>query len=279
MDLSILIVHYNTPRLLRQTLRGIVRSAPQLRYEVLVGDNNPRLRVGEMLKREFPEVIVDVGENIGFGRGMNKLMEQATGRYICVFNPDIAVFQGSFEKLVRYLDEHDDVGMVGPQLLNPDGTIQHSCYRFIKPETVVYRRVPFLRNLPFAKREIGRYVMEDWDHASERDVEYLLGAALLVRREAVDEVGRFDPEFFMYFEDQDWCRRFWKAGWRVVYYPGASMIHYHRRETAEGGFIQQLRNPLTRIQMKSARHYFRKYKGEANPRLIFERSRGGSRSV
>lgn len=276
MELSILIVHYNTPRLLRQTLRGIVRSAPQLKYETVVVDNNPKVRVHEMIRSEFPDVrLVMSDRNLGFGGGMNKAIEAASGRYVLVFNPDIAVFPGAFEKLVRYLDEHPDVGMVGPQLRHPDGEIQESCYRFIKPATIAYRRVPVLRSLPFARKEIDRYVMADWDHATERDVDYLLGAAMLVRREALEAVGGFDPAYFVYFEDQDWCRRFWKNGWRVVYYPGASMVHYHRRETAEGGFIQQLRNPLTRVQLRSAQYYFRKYKGEENPRIALERSRAG----
>ena len=137
------------------------------------------------------------------------------------------------------------------------------------PKTIVYRRVPFLRSSEAAKREMDRYMMLDWDHAETRDVDYLLGACLVVRREAYEKVGGFSPEFFMYFEDQDWCRRMWLAGWRVVYYPGASMIHYHRRETAEGNFLQQLRNPLTRAQMKSARIYFKKYRGAENPREGF----------
>lgn len=266
-DLSILIVHYNTPRLLRQTLRGIRRSAPRLRYETIVVDNNPQSRVEAMIKREFPEVRVVVSEkNLGFGGGMNRAMEAAAGRYLVVFNPDIALFPDAMEHLVKFMDDHPDVGIVGPKLLNPDRSLQYSCYRFMLPKTIAYRRLPVIRNSDAAKREMERYLMLDWDHGSTRDVDYLLGACLVVRREAYEKVGGFDPVFFMYFEDQDWCRRMWLAGWRVVYDPGASMIHYHRRETAEGSFWQQLKNPLTRVQMQSARAYFAKYRGQPNPR-------------
>lgn len=267
-DVSILIVHYNTPGLLRQTLKGIRSSAPRISYEVIVVDNNARMRIDRMVKKEFPDVKVIVSEkNLGFGKGMNRAIEEAVGRYLFVGNPDICLFPGVFEELVRFMDAHKDVGIVGPQLLNPDGSIQTSCYRFMKPEVILYRRLPFVGRLPMAKRALDDYLMADFDHQETRDVDYLLGAALLVRREALEAVGAFDPEYFMYFEDQDLCRRFWKAGWRVVYHPAARLIHYHRRETAEGSFLSQLRNPLTRIQMESAWYYYKKYKGEPNPHV------------
>ncbi len=266
-DVSILIVHYNTPGLLRQTLKGIRRSAPRIGYEVIVVDNNPNLRIEEMVAKEFPEtIIITSPENLGYGKGMNLAIKKASGRYIFVGNPDICLFPGVFEELVAFMDEHADVGMVGPQLLNPDGSIQYSCYRFMHPSVILYRRVPLLGKMKKAKQTVDKYLMKDFDHQETRDVDYLLGAAILVRRKALDEVGLFDPRYFMYFEDQDLCRRFWKAGWRVVYHPKVKLVHYHRRETAEGGFLAQLRNPLTRIQMRSAWYYFKKFRGEPNPR-------------
>jgi GT2 family glycosyltransferase len=266
-DVSILIVHYNTPRLLRQTLKGIRRGAPRVDYEVFVVDNNPNQRVKEMINREFPEVMVITSDsNIGFGRGMNLAMEQAMGRYLFVFNPDIILAPNAVEQMMRYMDTHPEVGMVGPRLHHPDGSLQHSCYRFMKPTTILYRRIPFLQKLPKAKQEIREYLMVDQDHTKIQEVDYVLGAAMFVRREAFQEVGGFDPGFFVYFEDQDWCRRFWKAGWNVVYYPEVELIHYHRRETAEGGILKQIMNPLTRIQIKSALYYYKKYKGECYPR-------------
>lgn len=266
-DVSILIVHYNTPGLLRQTLKGIRESAIQIPYEVIVVDNNPSLRVGEDVQRVDPSVRVVVSEkNLGFGRGMNVGMKAAHGRYILVFNPDVCLFPHAIEGLVTFMDTHPDVGMVGPKLLNPDGSVQASRFRFMDPWVIAYRRLPLLRLLPFATRAVDHYLMGDADHTKTQDVDYLLGAAILARRTAIEEVGVFDEQFFMYFEDQDWCRRFWKAGWRVVYHPEVSLVHYHRRETAEGGFLSQLRNPLTRIQMKSALYYYRKYRGEPLPR-------------
>lgn len=260
-DVSILIVHFNTPGLLRQTLKGIFRVNPCVTYEVIVVDNNPKVRVKEMVAQEFPTVQCLVSEeNVGFGCGMNKAMEVATGRYFFVFNPDMILMPGALETLKDFMETHPDVGMAGPRLLNPDGSIQHSAYRFMEPMVIVYRRVPLLREMSFARRAVEQYLMAGEDLSQTRDVDYLLGAAMFVRRRAVEQVGGFDPAFFVYFEDQDWCRRFWLAGWRVMYNPDVSLIHYHRRETAEGGFIAQLLNPLTRIQIQSAIYYYQKYK-------------------
>lgn len=259
-DVSIMIVHYNTPGLLRQTLKGIRRAAPTIRYEVIVVDNNPKARISSLVKSEFPEVTILESEvNCGFGRGMNIAMDEARGRYLLVFNPDMIIRPKSLETLVAFLDKEKDVGIVAPQLKNPNGSVQHSCYRFMEPKTILYRRLPLVKKLSFVKEHLNHYLMEDWDHQSINNVDYALGAALCIRRDALREVGVFDPNLFMYFEDQDLCRRFWDAGWRVVYHPEAQMVHYHRRETAEGNFLSQIFHPLTRIQMKSAVYYYQKH--------------------
>jgi len=261
IELSILIVHYNTPGLLRQTLKGIRRAAPNFVYEIILIDNNPHCRVDKEVRREFPEVrIVKTAKNLGFGGGMNYAIEHARGTYCLIFNPDIVVLPGSLETLVQHLRDNPDVGAVGPQLLHPDKTVQFSCYQFMKPSIILYRRIPLLKYLPFAKREIDAYLMSDWDHNELRDVDYLLGAAICVRRKLLEEIGGFDPNFFMYFEDQDLCHRIWKTGQKVQYLPLAKMIHYHRRETAEGGLVKQVCNPLTRTQLKSAVYYYKKHR-------------------
>jgi len=268
IDLSVIVVGYKNARLVRQTFKGIRRAAPLVSYEILLSENDPDGATARMAASEFPEVrILSNGSNIGFGSAMNRGIEEARGRYVFVFNPDIVVQTGAFEELVRFLDEHPDAGIVGPRLRNTDGGLQYSCYRFMEPKTILFRRLPFIRNTRSARRHLGEYTLADWDHASTREVDYLLGAAMLVRREALRQVGGFDPKYFMYFEDQDLCRRFWKSGWKVVYHPAAELIHYHRRETADGNFFRQLIHPLTRVQIKSAVYYFYKYRGEKNPRI------------
>ncbi|MEK7680226.1 MAG: glycosyltransferase [Deltaproteobacteria bacterium] len=199
-DVSILIVHFNTPRLLRQTLKGIFLMKTQVSFEVIVIDNNPLMRVSEMIQKEFSEVKwIRSEKHLGFGGGMNLAMQHAVGRYLFVFNPDIILLDHVLDTLTVYMDGENDVGLVAPRLSNPDHSLQYSCYTFMKPEIVLYRRLPFFSKHPFAKKAIDTYLMKDWDHADVRDVDYVLGAAMFVRRKAYEDVGGFDPKFFVYF--------------------------------------------------------------------------------
>lgn len=267
-DLSILIVHTFEASLIRQTLRGLRRAAPRLRYEVCVIDNNPAAGIAELLAAEFPDVrYLAQDSNRGFGAAMNRGFVSARGRYVLVFNPDIIVKPGALEELHGFMEAHQDVGIVGPRLENPDGSLQYSCYRFHEPLVPVYRRTP-LGRLPFAQASIARFLMADVDHDVTMDVDWLMGSALFIRRSALTEVGVFDDErFFMYLEDTDLCRRFWEKRWRVVYHPKVAMVHYHRRASDDGTLMTQLFSRLTREHIKSALRYFRKYAGKQNPRV------------
>jgi GT2 family glycosyltransferase len=267
-DVSILIVHTFEKRLLRQTLKGIYRAAPKLRFEIIVIDNNPSEGFADIISSEFPEVRhLPLESNIGFGAAMNRGIQASTGRYVLVFNPDIVVGPGSLEALMAYMDAHPDTGIVGPRLHNPDGTLQHSCYRFPKLVTPAYRRT-FLGRTSAGKRALSDYLMLDDDHEQTMDVDSLIGAALFARRKMLEEVGLFDERFFMYYEDNDLCRRFWEQGYRVVYHPEATMTHYHRRASADGSLFQQLFSRFAWIQIHSALKFFWKYRGKENPRHL-----------
>ena len=269
MDLSILIVHTFEKRLVRQTLRGIRRSAPRLSYEVIVIDNNPDAGMRSVLTREFPEATyIAMEENRGFGAAMNKGIDIAKGKYVLVFNPDIILSPGALESLHAYMEKNPDVGIVGPKLQNPDGTLQHSCYRFHEPLTPIFRRTP-LGRLPAGKAAIDRFLMTDERHDVVMDVDWVMGSAMFTRRSALGDVGHFDDAIFMYLEDTDLCRRFWEQGHRVVYNPEVSMVHYHRRASGDGGLFRQVFSRMTRHHIRSAIHYFRKYSGKPNPRAEF----------
>lgn len=267
IDVSILIVHTFEKPLLRQTLRGIRRAAPKIAYEVVVIDNNPSAGVEKMLKDEFQDVrYVQNDSNKGFGGGMNVGIRASRGRYVLIFNPDIIVQPDSLEKMVAYMDEHQDIGILGPKLLNPDGSLQYTCYRLPTLMLPVYRRTP-LGKLPFAKKVIEEYLMVHENHDVVVDVDAMIGAALFSRRSMLEEVDLFDERYFLYYEDNDLCRKFWEAGYRVVYYPDVFMMHYHRRATADGGLFQQILNKFTWIQIHSFIKYYLKYRGKENPRL------------
>lgn len=266
LDVSIIIVHTFEKKMIRQTLRGIRRAAPKIQFEVIVVDNNPPEGMEEVLKNEFPEArYFRNPKNIGFGAAMNVGIREARGRYVLIFNPDIVVGPGSLEELTRFMDEHPDVGVVGPRLKNPDGSLQYSCYRIPSLLLPAYRRTP-LGKLPMGKAAVADYMMYNVSHDETMDVDSLIGAAMFTRKTALAKVGLFDERFFMYYEDNDLCRRFWENGFRVVYHPRSEMIHYHRRASADGGLLQQLMNRFAWIQIASAIKYLLKYRGVPNPR-------------
>lgn len=269
VDVSILIVHTHEARMIRQTLRGIRRAAPQLAWEVIIVDNNPDAGLYATLRREFPQArYVPLDGNRGFGHAMNAGMKESRGKYTLVFNPDIIVRPGSLEALFTYMEANSDVGIIGPKLQNPDGSLQHSCYRFHEILTPVFRRTP-LGRLPSGKAAVARYLMLDFDHSLEQDVDWLIGAALFARTSMLAEVGGFDDRFFLYLEDTDLCRRFWEKGYRVVYQPKVSMIHYHRRASNDGGLLTQVfRSRSTREHIKSWAKYFWKHRGKPHPRAF-----------
>lgn len=269
MDLSIIIVHTFEKRLVRQTLRSIRCAAPRLTYEIIVVDNNPRAGMADVMKMDFPEMTyVPMESNRGFGAAMNAGIAKAHGAYVLIFNPDIIVSPGSLEKLHAFMESNQDIGIVGPMLRNPDGSLQYSCYRFHEPMIPVYRRTP-LGRFTFGKAAIERFLMADFDHAAQCDVDWVMGSAMFTRKSALDMVGGFDDAMFMYFEDTDLCRRFWERGYRVVYNPEVSMVHYHRRASGDGSLLSQLFSRMTRHHIRSALYYFRKYAGKPNPRAEF----------
>ena len=264
-DVSILIVHTFEARLIRQTLRGLRRAAPELHLEVLVIDNNAAAGVAAMLRREFPEVRYFAKSNQGFGSAMNVGIKHARGKYILIFNPDIIISAGALEKLFHYMVANPQVGIVGPKLLNADGSLQYSCSRYHEPLVPVLRRTP-LGRLAWGRKIVERFLMQDVDHSHTLEVDWLMGSALFARSQALKQVGSFDERFFMYFEDTDLCWRFWEAGYKVVYFPGAVMVHYHRRASADGSIFRQLLSPLTWRHIDSAYKFFRKHAGQKNPR-------------
>jgi GT2 family glycosyltransferase len=164
--------------------------------------------------------------------------------------------------MVEYLADHKDIWMLGPQLLNFNGTIQESCFRFHKISTILLRRT-FLGKTRWGQKELARFLMKDFDRQSAREIDWILGAALMVKRQALERVGLMDEQFFLYFEDTDWCRRFWKKGLKVVYFPEARMHHYHGRFSKKtSGLMDLFVNKYTWIHIFSAIKYFWKYRGK-----------------
>lgn len=269
MDLSIIILNYKTRGLLKECLKGIKLVEPKLDYEVIVIDNASDDDTPLMMAENFPEIkFIASDRNLGYAKGNNLGIKVAQGRYVMIMNPDIVVFPGIFEKLVEFMDSRPDVGVVGPKLLNPDKSLQYSCYRFPDFWIPIYRRTP-LGQLRFAKEKLDKYFMKDFDHETIQEVDWLLGGCLLIRRKALEEVGLLDERYFAYFDDVDLCRSMWEKKWKVVYYPLISVVHFHRRESAESSWWCGIFNKMTRIHLVSWIKYFRKW-GKTNKNLFYK---------
>ena len=267
MELSIIITSYRNPELLKVCLDSIKKNFSGGNYEIIVVDSQTEEDTELMMREEYPEInFFPFAKNIGFQELVKKGISESQGEFLLILNGDIIVKKDSIEGLLEYIKSHSDVGMIGPKLINFNGTLQYSCSRFYKPLTIVYRRT-FLGKLPFAKKHLDWFLMMDYDHASVKEVDWLMGSALLISRHAVEKVGLMDPRYFMYFEDVDWCRRFWENGYKVIYYPLVSMHHYHGRGSAGKNTIFSIFfNWLTRAHISSAIKYFLKYLGKPLPK-------------
>ncbi len=255
-DLSVIIVNWNVRDLLRRCLHSILASLPACQLEIIVVDNGSTDGSPEMVRTEFPQVhLMANPDNRGFTAANNQGLAVARGRYVLLLNPDTEVVGDALETLVAFADAHPDVGVVGPQLLNPDGTVQSSRRRFPTLATALLEST-WLQ--PYAPRRLlARYYVLDRPDDEVQDVDWVTGAALMARREAVEQVGPLDEGFFMYSEELDWCRRFRAAGWRVIYLPTARIIHH------EGKSSEQVL-PARHIHFQTSKiRYFRKYHGPA----------------
>jgi len=266
MKLSVIIVSYNSGSLVGSNIESLYREGLPEKTEIIVVDNNSKDDTVAFLRSDFPEItLIANKENLGLAKAVNQGIEAASGDYYLMLNPDIIALPNAVKNLVQFMDEHDDVGLAGGKLLSPNGELQHSCYRFYTPLTVLYRRTP-LGKTKAGQRAIDRFLMSDFDHASIKDVDWLMGSCYCLRRKAVDQVGGMDERFFLYFEDVDWCRRFWEKNWRVTYVPQATFSHFHQQSSRRQPLLGIITNWTTREHIRSAFKYFSKYWGKENPR-------------
>lgn len=260
MDLSIVILNYKSKGFTMACLKSIKEANfGNLKYEVFVVDNDSDDSIGEILAWQYPDIkFVQNKKNLGMGAGNNVGIRKALGKYIVVMNPDTLVFPNTFLKLYQYMEENSAVGAAGPMQLNPDKSIQDSCYRRHGLLTPLYRRM-FLGNFSFAKKDISRFLMNDFKHNSIKEVDWLLGSFLFLRAESLKDAGMFDERYFMYFEDTDLCRSFWQKKWKVIYNPQAKIIHNHNRDSAKTPWYKFFSNKATRCHIISWLKYLRKW--------------------
>lgn len=262
--LAILIVNWNVRDLLRACLRSLqANGATRDAQQVFVVDNASRDGSADMVRAEFPDVRLIVNTtNRGFTGGNNDGLVAIHGaRYVLVLNPDTEVTPGALDALLAYADAHPDVGVVGPQLRYPDGSVQPSRRGFPTLATALFESTWLQPIAP--RRVLDHYYARACAEDATCEVDWVVGAAMLVRADAIAAVGGLDEaNFFMYSEELDWCKRIKGAGWKIVYYPGARVIHHEGRSSAQVS-AQRMRYFNT-----SKVRYFAKHHGAGQAALV-----------
>jgi len=216
----------------------------------------------EVIPARFPCIkLVVHSTNLGFSTGNNRAISSTSGRYVLFLNSDTVVTQGALDGLIDYADSNSDVGIVGPKLLNLDGSLQFSCRRFPNLGAGFFRNTPLGRLLP-KNRYTTDYLMSDWDHATVRDVDWVSGAALMIRREALSQLSGFDEDFYIYCEDVDLCYRAHKSNWRVVYFPDSTIYHIIGRAS------NKVPTRMTYLFHQSMYRFYKKHYARTTPIFI-----------
>ncbi len=227
VDLSVVIVSYNTRQKLQMTLESVFRSQTGFFYEVFVVDNGSRDGSPEMVRTEFPQSkLLAQEENLGYAKANNQAIRLSRGRYILLLNSDVIVKPSTFDKMITFMDNNPTVGISGCRVVKPDGTLDEACRRSFPTPAVAFYRLSGLSRL-FPKSKIfGKYNLSYLPEHELAEVDSVVGAFLLIRREAISEVGMLDEDYFMYGEDIDWCYRVKEARYKVMYVPLTTVVHY-----------------------------------------------------
>jgi GT2 family glycosyltransferase len=227
MLLSIVIVSWNTRDLLESCLRSVYENPLAGEFEVWLVDNASVDGSISMVKEQYPQVrLIENQQNVGFAHGNNQAIRKSTGKYIMLLNPDTEIKAGAFDKLIRFLEENPNAGAVGARLISPNGGLQNSCH----PDLTLSRELWRLFHLD-KLHNYGTYDMQKWDLSNPRQVDVLQGAALVLRDEALKQVGLLDEDYFMYTEEVDLCFRLRQAGWTLHWIPEAKVLHYGGQST------------------------------------------------
>ena len=249
MELTIIIVSWNTREILRQCLQSVFASQTTKNLKVWVVDNGSSDGSGQMIEDLFPQVqIISNDDNVGFAHANNQAIKASSSDYVMLLNPDTILEKDVVETLINFLENNPDIGAVGPRLLNPDRTLQESAY----PEPTLAREFWRLFHLD-RFYYYARYPMDEWSLIDARDVDVLMGACLLVRRRALDQVGLLDDNFFVYSEEVDLCTRIREYGWRISWVPTVVVVHLGGQST------QQIKQEMFLQLYKGKIQYFRKH--------------------
>lgn len=264
LDISFIIVSWNVRALLHRAILAIRADAGEAQTEMIVVDNASSDGTVDMLRAEFPDVrVIANRENAGFTRGNNQGLAMAQGRYFFLLNPDTELERGALPALLTYMDapQNARVGIAGPQLVYADGSLQSSRRRFPKFSTALFESTRLEQWFP-RNRFLTEYRLLNTDDDIVQDVDWVVGAAMFVRRAVYAEIGGLDERFFMYSEELDWCKRAKQNGWRVVFFPPSRVLHY------EGKSSEQALGQRDIYFHSSKVRYFKKHRGVLEGELL-----------
>jgi len=261
MDVSIIIVNYNTKDVLRDCLESIYEQTRQVHFEVIVVDNASADGSVNMIKDCFSKVIlIENSENRGFAAANNQGIKIAKARYLLLLNSDTVILDDAIRKTVEFADSHKEAGILGCRVLNPDSSLQPTCFMFPSLLNAVLL-TSYLNNLFPRNRFFGREQMTWWDRTDEREVDVVTGCFMLVRKTAIKQVGEMDTRFFMYAEETDWCYRFKQADWKIMFTPVGEIIH-------AGGCSAKQMKPKMVLQLRaSVLLFFKKHRTRLSYRV------------
>jgi GT2 family glycosyltransferase len=249
-DLSIVIVNWNTKEYLLRCLESVFQSAKRNSWEVMVIDNGSQDGSAREAKRLFPVIHLIANEkNLGFAKATNQGLKYSSGEYLLLLNPDTEVRREAIVKLVHFMENNPDVGVAGPQLLNGDGSRQNSIANFPSLATELLNKSLLRWIFP------NRFPGKERDYPEPIEVESVIGACLLTRREAIERIGMLDEDYFLFFEETDWCYRMKKAGWKVYHVPQSKIVHFQ-------GKGAETRKREAKVEYYRSRyHFFKKNRG------------------
>lgn len=262
-DLSVAIVHYETPVELSDCLASLAVAARGLRIELFVVDNASANFSPELVSATISDAIVlRNDQNVGFARAANQALRQAAGRYLLLLNPDTILAPDSLEAMVGYMDRHPDVGCATPRMVRPDGSLDLACRRSFPTPAVSFYRMTLLSRLFPRSRRFGRYNLTYLDEHEEAEIDAPCGAFMMVRSEIREQVGLLDERYFMYGEDLDWAYRIKQANWRIMYTPITTVTHVKRASS------RQVRITTIRAFHDAMRIFYRGHYQDRYPRIV-----------
>ncbi|MDO9393295.1 MAG: glycosyltransferase family 2 protein [Methylotenera sp.] len=258
MDISVIIVSFNTIEMTKKALDCLFVSVGNFKMEVFVIDNASRDQSAEVLRRDYPDItLIENKQNVGFGRANNQAVPLIHSKYVLLLNTDAFVKPDTIIKTMQYMDAHPKCGMVGVKLLGRDGILQPSCRYFPTPWNIFLERT----NLKKIFKHVKLVDDMSWDHASVRNCDWVPGCYALIRKEVIDQVGLFDPRYFLYYEEVDHCFAAKRAGWKVAYFPDTPVVHIGGESAKLESAISSKSRQIESLQIESELLYFRKNHG------------------